>query len=89
VERVETVEIRHKTGMHARPSTELRLAQRFHAEVRVALHGGSEVDGKSIIGVLSLGAAPGARIVIRASGEDAEAAVAALVDLVRRGFSGA
>ena len=37
--------------------------------------------------VLSLGVAPGGKIAIRANGEDADEAIAALVDLVRRGFS--
>jgi phosphocarrier protein HPr len=88
VELVETLEIRHKTGLHARPSTEfVRLAQRFRSEVRVAHPGGAEVDGKSIIALLSLGVAPGGRIVVRVTGDDAGEAMAALVDLVRRGFA--
>jgi len=89
VELIETLEIRHATGLHARPSTELvRLAQRFRSDVRVGLPGGAEVDGKSIIAVLSLGVGPGGRIVVRVSGEDAGEAMAAIVDLVRRGFVG-
>jgi phosphocarrier protein len=88
VELVETLEIRHKTGLHARPSTEfVRLAQRFRSEVRVGLPGGTEVDGKSIIAVLSLGVGPGGKIIVRVRGDDAEPAMAAIVDLVRRGFA--
>ena len=88
MELVETLEIRHKTGLHARPSTEfVRLAQRFRSEVKVAPPGGEEVDGKSIIAVLSLGVPPMGRIVVRVTGDDAPEAMAALVDLVRRGFS--
>lgn len=88
MELVETLEIRHATGLHARPSTEfVRLAQRFRSEVRVALPGGAEVDGKSIIAILSLGVGPGGRIVVRVTGEDATEAMAALIELVRRGFS--
>ncbi len=47
---------------------------------------GLSVNGKSIMGVLMLAAARGSRLTITATGEDAEEAVAALADLVRRGF---
>lgn len=87
MELVETLEITHKTGLHARPSTEfVRLAQQFDAEVRVSTPDGPEVDGKSIIAVLGLGVAPGASIVVKVSGNEAESAMAALVDLVRSDF---
>jgi phosphocarrier protein len=45
-----------------------------------------EVNGKSIMGMMMLAAEYGSSIVIRASGEDAEQAVAALVTLVEGGF---
>ena len=83
----ETLEITHKTGLHARPSTEfVRLAQRFRSEVRVGTSDGTEVDGKSIIAILGLGVAPGQSIVVRVAGADAEEAMTALVDLVRSDF---
>jgi phosphotransferase system HPr (HPr) family protein len=89
VELVETLEITNKTGLHARPSTEfVRLAQRFASEVTVGVPNGPEVDGKSIIAMLSLGVAPGGRIVVRVRGADAEPAMAALVALVRADFRG-
>ena len=47
---------------------------------------GLEVNGKSIMGVLMLAAEHGSRLRIQASGSDAEEAVAALSDLVNRGF---
>jgi phosphotransferase system HPr (HPr) family protein len=87
VERIETLEVTHKTGLHARPSTEfVRLAQTFHSEVRVSTPEGAEVDGKSIIAILGLGVAPGGSIVVRVSGPDADAAMQALGDLVRSDF---
>ncbi len=87
MELTETLEITHKTGLHARPSTEfVRLAQQFDADVRVSLPEGPEVDGKSIIAVLGLGVAPGTSIVVKVQGNEAEAAMAALVDLVRSDF---
>lgn len=89
MELVETLEITHKTGLHARPSTEfVRLAQRYDSDVKVGLPDGPEVDGKSIIAVLSLGVGPGGSIVVRVDGSDAEAAMAALVELVRSDFGG-
>jgi phosphocarrier protein len=45
-----------------------------------------EVNGKSIMGVMMLAAEHGSEITIRASGEDAEQAVQALVELVESGF---
>ena len=87
MELVETLEITHKTGLHARPSTEfVRLAQRFHSEVRVSVPDGAEVDGKSIIAILGLGVPPGGNIIVRVSGPDAEETMGALCDLVRSDF---
>jgi phosphocarrier protein HPr len=47
-------------------------------------HGGR--NGKSIMGVLMLAAEQGSDLIIRAEGDDAEQALAALTDLVARGF---
>ena len=84
--RERTVEIVNRLGLHARPAAEFeKLAARFKAEVLVEKDG-LEVNGKSIMGVLMLAAEHGSRLRIQASGSDAEAAVAALSDLVNRGF---
>lgn len=81
-----TVEIVNRLGLHARPAAEfVKLAGRFKAEILVEKDG-LEVNGKSIMGVLMLAAEHGSRLRIRASGSDAEEAVAALSDLVNRGF---
>ena len=81
-----TVEIVNRMGLHARPAAEfVKLAGRFKAEVLVEKDG-LEVNGKSIMGVLMLAAEHGSRLRIQASGSDAEEAVAALSDLVNRGF---
>lgn len=81
-----TVEIVNRLGLHARPAAEfVKLAGRFKAEVLVEKDG-LEVNGKSIMGVLMLAAEHGSRLRIQASGSDAEEAVAALSDLVNRGF---
>jgi phosphocarrier protein len=76
----------NRLGLHARPAAEfVKLATRFESEVWVEKDG-LEVNGKSIMGVMMLAAEPGAEIRIRAVGADAEAALDALLDLVRRGF---
>ena len=59
------LKITHVSGLHARASTEfVRLAQRFDAAVLVRKVGGGEVDGKSIISVMTLGAQLGDEIEI-------------------------
>jgi phosphocarrier protein len=81
-----SVQIVNRLGMHARPAAEfVKLASRFRADVRVEKEG-LEVDGKSIMGVLMLAAEQGSQLTIRAAGHDAEAALAALCELVDGGF---
>jgi len=80
------VEIVNRAGMHARPAAEfVKLAGRFSAHILVEKDG-LEVNGKSIMGVLMLAAEHGSRLRLKAEGTDAEDAVAALSDLVIRGF---
>jgi phosphocarrier protein HPr len=80
------VEIVNPLGLHARPAAEfVKLASRFRADVDVEKDG-MTVNGKSIMGVMTLAAECGSTIRIRSSGDDAEAALTALTDLVARGF---
>jgi len=80
------VEIVNRAGMHARPAAEfVKIAGRFSADIRVEKDG-LEVNGKSIMGVLMLAAERGSRLRLSAKGKDAEDALDALSDLVRRGF---
>jgi phosphoenolpyruvate-protein phosphotransferase/dihydroxyacetone kinase phosphotransfer subunit len=73
-------------GLHARPaSLFVQTAGRFQAIIQV-LGRGRHADAKSIMGVLSLGARQGDVIILRVTGTDAEAAVAALSELVRADF---
>jgi phosphocarrier protein len=84
--RERVVPIVNPLGLHARPAAEfVKLAARFRADVQVEKDG-MTVNGKSIMGVMTLAAECGSAIRIRTSGDDAEAALAALVDLVARGF---
>jgi phosphocarrier protein len=85
VARQET-KIRNRAGMHARAAVKfVQLAAHFKSEIRV-IKDGSPVNGKSIMGLLTLVAALGTPIVIEAEGPDAEVAAAALGALVEEGF---
>ena len=80
------VELDNRQGLHLRPATRFaQEAQRFRSEVTVSVDG-TEVNGKSILMLTSLAAERGARLRIRATGEDAETCVAALEVLVRARF---
>ena len=77
-----------KQGMHLRAAAALvQLALTFAADVTLE-SSGARVNGKSIMGVLSLAAPCGAEIVVCATGDDAAGAVAAIVALIERGFTG-
>jgi len=81
-----TVTIINTRGLHARAAARfVRCAEGYEADVRVARHD-TEVSGRSIMGLMMLAAAPGCRIDISASGPQAAAALAALVDLVENRF---
>lgn len=68
--------------LHARPAANfVRTAMRFSATVWVAA-GEREVDAKSLLSVLALGARRGTSIRLRAEGEDAAAAIDALMATV-------
>jgi phosphocarrier protein len=78
-----TVVIQNERGLHARAATQLvQLAAKFPCELVIAKDG-NEVNGKSIMGVLMLVASKGTTLVLKARGDraaDAVAAIAALVD---------
>ncbi len=72
--------------MHARAAVKfVQLAAHFKSEIRV-IKDGTTVNGKSIMGLLTLVAALGFTITIEAEGPDAEAAATALAELVDNGF---
>ena len=80
------VTIVNPLGLHARAAARfVHTASGFNARIRVA-RGEREMDGKSIMGLLLLGAAQGCHITISASGTDQEQALSALCALVERGF---
>ncbi len=73
-------------GLHARAAAQLvQVANRFRAEIHVEKDG-MQVNGKSIMGVLTLAAAKGSSITVSADGEDAENAMVALAKVIENGF---
>ncbi len=80
------VTIKNQVGLHARPATYfIQKANEFKEEIKVTKDE-REVNGKSLLGVLSLGITRGSSIKISATGENEEAAVEALVALVESNF---
>jgi phosphocarrier protein HPr len=75
-------EISNRLGLHARPSAKLtQLATQFNSEIWLERNG-RRVNAKSIMGVMMLAAAQGAKLTIETEGEDAEAALSAIVELI-------
>jgi phosphocarrier protein HPr len=73
-------------GLHARPaSLWVQTAARFKSTIIVTCDG-RVANARRILEVLQLGAGPGARLTVRAEGEDAEEAIAALTALVDSRF---
>lgn len=76
------VVIGNQMGLHARPAAQfVAVANQFVSEI-VLSKDGREVNGKSIIQIISLGAAHGNVLTIRAVGDDAERAAAELAGLL-------
>ena len=80
------VEIKNAYGLHLRPADKfVRLAHQFQSEIRVGFRGRT-YNGKSILDLTSLAAECGSQLELEARGPDAEAAVAALAELVLARF---
>jgi phosphocarrier protein HPr len=73
-------------GFHARPAhLFMKLAESFPCDIQI-LKGNEKINAKSILDLLTLGAGNGTTLTLRASGERAEDAVAALAKLIEDGF---
>ena len=76
----------NKRGLHARASAKfVQMVERFTSEVWVT-RGSETVGGRSIMGLMMLAAAPGTTILVSAAGQEAEAALQAITDLVNDKF---
>jgi phosphocarrier protein len=84
---VREIPIINKRGLHARASAKfVKMVEQFDAEILVT-RGSETVGGTSIMGLMMLSAGPGTTITVSATGADAEAAVAALAELVGNKFN--
>lgn len=80
------VRIRNRLGLHARAAAKfVQVAGTFASRVTV-VKGSARVDGKSILGLLTLAASRGTTLVLEADGEDAAAALARLTELIEGRF---
>ena len=80
------VEIVNKLGLHARASAKLtRSASEFSSDVWLSRNG-RRVNAKSIMGVMMLAAGKGSRVLVEAEGSDADAALAAILQLIADKF---
>jgi phosphocarrier protein len=78
--------IRNKLGLHARAAVRfVNLANRYSASVKV-IKDDTEIDGKSILGILTLAAIQGSSVALRVSGKDEDEAMKALTALVKDKF---
>lgn len=76
------VKITNRTGLHARPASELvKKAGQFDSKIEI-LFEDKEVNAKSIMGVMSLGVTRDNEIVIKADGEDESEAIEELVNFI-------
>ncbi len=78
--------IKNKLGLHARAAAMfVRLSNRFSSDIKL-IKDSSEVNGKSILGILSLAAIKGSELKIVTTGEDAEEALGEIEKLIESGF---
>ena len=80
------ITIKNKLGLHARAAVKfVNLANRFASNVKIEKDG-NEIDGKSILGILTLAAIQGTEIKLKVSGKDESQALRALVTLIESRF---
>ncbi len=81
-----TVKIINKAGMHTRPAaTIVKMASKYKCEFYISKNG-LNINGKSIIGVMTLAAEMGSDVTLSFDGEDEEQAAKEIVDYFNRGF---
>ena len=80
------VTIVNKLGLHARAASRLvNCASGFASDIRL-VKGTRSVNGKSIMGVLTLAASRGTELVVEADGADEQMAIEAVTGLIAERF---
>jgi phosphocarrier protein HPr len=86
MEQIKTFEIKNKLGLHARVAAKLvQVATKFKSRIYFEKDGW-EVNGRSLLGILTLDCPQGSRLIVRAEGMDATEAIAALSQLIENKF---
>jgi phosphocarrier protein len=81
-----TVKIINNAGLHTRPAaTIVKIAAKFKSDFFI-IKDGMEINGKSIIGVMTLAAEKGSELKLVFNGEDEKEASEAIIDYFNRGF---
>ena len=80
------VTVKNRAGIHTRPAAALvKRSAKFASEIYL-VRDGFAINGKSIIGVMTLAAEQGCKLIIRADGEDEDIAVEELAAFFDEGF---
>ena len=83
---VQEVVVKNKAGLHTRPAAAVvKLASRFKSDFFIEMQG-IEINAKSIIGVMSLAAPRGTKLILKLDGEDAAEAARQLAEFFDQGF---
>jgi phosphocarrier protein len=86
VARSSLITISNPQGLHMRPAYLFaETASKFNSRIEL-IKDDIRIDGKSVLSILTLGAAQGAQIFVEAAGDDADNAVAELENLLQSGF---
>lgn len=81
------ITIINKLGLHARAAAKfVGIASQFSSTVRIGRSAESQVDGKSIMAVMMLAAGKGTTVYLLTQGEDEQAALDALIELINNRF---
>ncbi len=81
------IPIINRLGLHARPAAMfVRIASRYRSDVWVAKEG-EEVNGKSIMGLMTLAAGKGSKLRIRCQGPDADKVMEEIEELIKARFN--
>ena len=81
------IPIINRLGLHARPAAMfVRIASRYRSDVWVAKEG-EEVNGKSIMGLMTLAAGKGSKLRIRCEGPDADKVMEEIEELIKARFN--
>ena len=79
-----TISIKNKTGLHARPATEIVTATKnFQSSITIE-SGTMKANAKSILNLLALGAKQGTSLIVHAQGQDEEEALAAVCTILEQ-----